>query len=102
MASPRVLVSAWSGRVGLLGALLVPLSVAAPARAGDAAAPTATDKAKAKRSFDRGQKLYGQHKLDEAKAAFEESHDAAPDAKASLMLARILRDNGELLKARNA
>lgn len=33
-------------------------------------------------------------------AAFQESYDALPDPKALLMLARIQRDNGELLKAR--
>jgi hypothetical protein len=102
MANGVPLARAWTGRALLACGLLAPLLVAPPARAGDSGAPSAADKAKAKRSFDRGQKLYGQHKLDEAMAAFQASHDSVADAKASLMIARILRDNGELLKARNA
>jgi hypothetical protein len=74
-------------------------SVSSPARA-DSAAPSAAAKAKAKRAFARGEKLYKDGKVEEAAAAFQESCDAVPDPTALLMLARIQRDNGELLKAR--
>jgi hypothetical protein len=74
-------------------------AVSSPARAGSAS-PSAADKAKAKRAFERGQKLYEKAKLAEAIAAFQESYDAVPDPKALLMVARVQRDNGELLKAR--
>jgi hypothetical protein len=72
-------------------------SVVMPVRADTA--PTQAELAKAKRELDRGQKLYKQGKLDEAYTAFQESHDAVADPKASLMMARIQRDRGELLKA---
>lgn len=64
------------------------------------AAPSAAAKAKAKRAFVRGEKLYKDGKVEEAVAALQESCDAVPDPKALLMLARIQRDSGELLKAR--
>jgi len=73
--------------------------VSPPAHA-ESAAPSAAAKAKAKRAFDRGQKLRGKGKFDEAIAAFQESFDAVPDAQALLIVARIQRDDGELLKAR--
>ena len=80
--------------VALLGSLAV-----APAVRAETSAPTVAEKAKAKRSLERGQKLYKAGKLEEAQAAFRESHDAVPDPKALLMIARCQRDNGELLKA---
>jgi len=87
----------------LVGALFGSLALAPPARAEESSrAPTAAEKAKARKSLARGQKLYAAGKLDEARAAFQESHDAVPDPKASLMMARIQRDSGELLKARDA
>lgn len=61
---------------------------------------TALDKVKAKRAFERGQAQYQAGKLEEAAAAFRESYDAVPDPKALLLLARVQRDGGELLKAR--
>ena len=66
----------------------------------DSASPSAAAKAKAKRAFDRGEKLYQGGKFEEAAAAFQESYDEARDPKALMMVARIQRDNGELLKAR--
>lgn len=74
-------------------------SVSSLSRAASAA-PSAAAKAKAKRAFARGEKLYKDGKVEEAAAALQESCDAAPDPKALLMLARIQRDSGELLKAR--
>lgn len=74
-------------------------TLTSPARA-DSASPSAAAKAKAKRSFDRGQELYKEGKLEEATAAFQESYGAVPDPKALLMLARVQRDGGELVKAR--
>ena len=74
-------------------------TVASPAHA-DSASPSAAAKAKAKRAFERAQQLYKSGKFEEAAAAFQESYDAVPEPKALLMLARIQRDNGELLKAR--
>jgi hypothetical protein len=70
----------------------------APARADDGA-PTAAEKARAKKLLDRGLKLYSQGKLDEAMTAFKESREIAPDPRAQLMIARVQRDQGELLKA---
>jgi hypothetical protein len=81
----------------LAAALLAPFVIAAPARADDA--PSAAEKARAKKSLDRGLKLYSQGKLDEAMTAFKASREAAPDPKATLMIARVERDMGELLKA---
>lgn len=83
----------------LLGVALLATSfgVAVPARADTP--PTQSELSKAKRELDKGQKLYKQGKLDEAYAAFEASHDAVKDPKATLMMARIQRDRGELLKA---
>jgi len=72
--------------------------VAPPAWA-DGSAPTAAETSKAKQELDKGQKLYKQGNLDEAFAAFEASHEAVADPKASLMMARVQRDRGELLKA---
>jgi hypothetical protein len=62
--------------------------------------PSAAAKLKAKRAFERGQEYYKQGKFAEAGAAFQESYDAVPEPKALLMLARVQRDDGELLKAR--
>ena len=62
----------------LCAALLGSLAVAPAVRA-ETSAPTAAEKAKAKRSLERGQKLYKAGKLEEAQAAFRESHDAVPD-----------------------
>jgi len=74
-------------------------TVTSPAHAGSASPSTAA-KAKAKRAFDRGEEQYKNGKFEEAAAAFQESYDAVPDPKPLLMLARIQRDGGELLKAR--
>ena len=75
-------------------------TVTSPAHAGGAS-PTALEKAKAKRAFERGQEQYKAGQFAEATAAFQESYDAVPDPKALLMLARVQRDGGELLKARS-
>jgi len=93
-ASPRTHLS----RLALWATLAGSLCAVTPAWADDAA-PTAAETAKAKRELDKGQKLYKQGKLDEAFAAFEASHETVADPKASLMMARIQRDRGELLKA---
>jgi hypothetical protein len=85
-------------RLVLFGTLAGSLGVVTPAWADDSA-PTAAETSKAKQELDKGQKLYKKGKLDEAYAAFEASHDAVADPKASLMMARIQRDRGELLKA---
>jgi len=74
-------------------------TVTSSAHAGSAS-PSAAAKAKAKRAFDRGQEHYKNGKFPEAAAAFQESYDAVPDPKALLMLARVQRDGGELVKAR--
>ena len=74
-------------------------TLTSPAHA-ESASPSAAAKAKAKRAFDRGQEHYKQGNFAEATAAFQESYDAVPEPKALLMVARIQRDGGELLKAR--
>ncbi len=76
-----------------------PITVSSRAHAGSASPSTAA-KATAKRAFERGKKLYANGKFEEAKSAFQESYDAAPEPEPLLMLARVQRDNGELLKAR--
>lgn len=79
----------------LLGASV---TVAVPVSA-DPAQPTAAETAKLKKQLDHGQKLYKQGKLDEAFAAFQAAHEIVADPKASLGMARVQRDRGELLKA---
>ncbi len=66
----------------------------------EGASPSVAAKSKAKRAFERGEKLYKSGKFEEAAAAFQESYDEVPDPKALMLVARIQRDNGELLKAR--
>ncbi len=85
-------------RLLVLAALLGPVALVAPARADDSA-PTAAEKGRAKKLLERGVKLYSQGKLDEAMTAFKQSREVAPDPKALLMIARVQRDQGELLKA---
>ena len=99
MASYRHFARAFGSRALLVGVLFGSVAWAPKASASEPA-PTASEKAKAKRSLERGQKLYAAGKLDEALAAFQASHDAVADPKASLMMARVKRDNGELLQAR--
>lgn len=98
MALPSSSTRAHVSRLALGATLAGVLCVVTPAWA-DGAAPTAAESAKAKKELDKGQKLYKQGKLDDAFAAFEASHEAVADPKASLMMARIQRDRGELLKA---
>src|SRR5690242_15564274 len=79
-----------------LALLVAGVGVTLPA---SAEAPTPAETAKAKKQIDKGQTLYKKGKLDEAYAAFSAAHDIVPDPKATLMMARIQRDRGELLKA---
>jgi len=87
----------WS-RLLVLALLGAAVTVTVPASA-DSSTPTSAETAKAKKQLDHGQKLYKQGKLDEAYAAFQASHETVADPKATLMMARIQRDRGELLKA---
>jgi len=79
-----------------LALLVAGFSVTPPALA---ETPTPAETAKAKKQIDKGQALYKKGKLDEAYAAFSAAHDIVPEPKATLMMARIQRDRGELLKA---
>jgi len=85
----------WLVVLALVGATI---TAAVPASA-DSGAPTVAETNKAKKQLEHGQKLYKQGKLDEALAAFQSSHDLVADPKASLGMARVQRDRGELLKA---
>jgi tetratricopeptide (TPR) repeat protein len=87
-------VRSWLLGFALLGAVV---SVTPQAAAEGTATPA--EAAKAKKQIERGQALYKKGKLDEAYAAFSQAHDIAADPKATLMMARIQRDRGELLKA---
>lgn len=100
MTSFRTLVWTVAVRAPLaLAVASAPITVTAPAYAGSAP-PSAADKVKAKRAFDRGQEHYQAGQLEEAIAAFQESYEAVADPKALLMLARVQRDGGEVMKAR--
>ncbi|HEX5098727.1 MAG TPA: hypothetical protein VFV94_04475 [Polyangiaceae bacterium] len=79
-----------------LALLVAGVGVTLPASADT---PTPAETAKAKKQLEKGQALYKKGKLDEAYAAFSAAHDIVPDPKATLMMARVQRDRGELLKA---
>jgi hypothetical protein len=100
MASLRIFARTVAVRALLAIALTSAATTVSSSAHADSASTSAAAKAKAKRAFDRGEKLYKAGKFEEAAAAFQESYDEASDPKALMMVARIQRDNGELLKAR--
>lgn len=93
--------STFAGTVVVRALLLIAITSAtitvSPLAHAGSASPSAAAKATANRASERGKKLYADGKFDEAKTAFQESFDSVPDPRTLLFLARVERDNGELL-----
>lgn len=100
MASVRTFAEVVAVRALLAIAIVSAATTSSSAARADGASPTAAAKAKAKQAFERGEEQYKNGHFSEAAAAYEESYAAVHDPKALLMLARVQRDDGELLKAR--
>jgi hypothetical protein len=82
--------------------LLFALAASRPAAAGGASVADATEKQKkeAEKKLGEGSKLLEKGKLEQAVARLRESHDIVASPKATLMIAKALRNGGDLLAAR--